>query len=113
MAERRFVVTGPGQPFARAGERVVCEAGHHVCDFVEDVRLGQVQALDRQLGNWQQPEPTIGGPIPVCRCGAAFAIGGGIFHFASGWRVEERNQPHLDALIADVVGSGRTRGGHA
>jgi hypothetical protein len=73
--------------YAHAGETVTCENGHPICDFVEDVAIGQTQDVPRQLGNWRQDVPQVGAlPLPVCaQCGAQFTDGSA-YHFADGWR---------------------------
>ena len=30
-------------PYARAGEDVTCENGHHICTFLTDIHVGQIQ----------------------------------------------------------------------
>jgi hypothetical protein len=71
--------------YATAGERVLCENGHHVATFNKDVAMGGriAGALDF-IG---QPEPTPGSPIPICaQCGAAAFRGVMHAHFTDGWR---------------------------
>jgi hypothetical protein len=73
--------------YAYKGERVTCENGHVVCEFVETVFRGGSQALDVQLGYWRQKKPVIGQmELPRCEiCGAKWYYGG-IFHTMAGWR---------------------------
>lgn len=75
-------------PYALAREKVICENGDIICEFMVDVFVGQMQDLPRQLGNWTQEEPQVGNmEIPVCLlCGGLFYRAGGVFHFRDGWR---------------------------
>lgn len=79
--------------YANAGEKVTCENGHPICEFVKTVHVGEMQALEHQLGNWQQPVPDGGAlPIPGCAaCGAAFTDGM-LFHINQAWRDPENRR---------------------
>ena len=74
--------------YAQVGETVTCEKGHPICDFVQNVHIGQMQNLPEQLGNWRQPAPEVGQfPVPGCAiCGGKFYVGVGLFHIGDSWR---------------------------
>lgn len=81
--------------FARRGEWVTCENGHHICQFTRDVMVGEM--FDpAAMGNWQRPAPERGTmhhdalcdirePGAALPCGARWFIGCN-YHFADGWR---------------------------
>jgi hypothetical protein len=73
-------------PYAVEGERVTCENGHYICEFMETVDVGQ-WFDPKQLGNWAQEAPHVGQyPIPGCAvCGAKFSTGA-LFHIEEYWR---------------------------
>jgi hypothetical protein len=71
--------------YAKAGEHIVCEAGHHVCTVLRDVHQGQRFDPDA-LGEWAIPVPQVGRPIPLCHCGELFCRNFHSFHFKDGWR---------------------------
>jgi len=82
--------------YASAGDTVTCENGHPICDFLEDVAVGKIPDLHKQLGNWRQPEPQKGDlpkDHPCAVCGARWfnhpATLGVTFHFQDGWRFQE------------------------
>lgn len=78
------------EPYAHNGEMVVCSGPdqHPICDFLQDVYVGDMQDLGQELGNFRQTKPTVGQlKIPRCEiCGAKWYISGGLFHFRDGWR---------------------------
>ena len=82
--ESRIVIK---TPYARAGETITCTEGHPIADFVNTVYLGDMQDVEKDIGNWRQEKPFVGQiPLPVCAiCGANFT-GGSVYHFADGWR---------------------------
>lgn len=74
-------------PYALSGEKVTCENGHVICEFMVDVFVGQTQDLGRQIGNWTQEAPMVGADVQVCAvCGGEFYKAGGVFHIEHGWR---------------------------
>lgn len=72
--------------YAKKGDVVTCERGHHIVTFSRDVRWGEM--FDpKALVDWQQPEPKIGEIAPRCvQCGAMWCAGNQ-YHFEDGWRV--------------------------
>ena len=44
--------------YAKRGERVTCESGHHICTLADDVLAGA--SGPAKCEDWQQPEPAIG-----------------------------------------------------
>lgn len=82
--------------YARKGEEVVCENGHHICTIGHDLVLYHEYVRGRDLVNWQQPEPSTGtlAKDSACAiCGAPWWKGymngdlGVFLHFRDGWRV--------------------------
>lgn len=76
-----------GGIYAKQGDWVTCESGHFIAMFNRIVRCGD--AFDPLcIVSWRQPEPKVGGPMPVCEhCGGYFVRGSGSeFHFPNGWR---------------------------
>ena len=74
------------EPYAKIGDKVVCENGHIVCEFIKTVYVGDLQDVRNQLGYWRQDAPLIGTIYPRCSiCGAKFYMHG-IFNFKDGWR---------------------------
>lgn len=51
----------------KAGDRVLCRNGHHVCDVVMDIDKAPINGWGGCFGNWQQKEPEIGDLLPL-RC---------------------------------------------
>lgn len=49
---------------AKAGERVTCANGHHICTVARDIKPGEVQRRD-DFKDWQQPEPLMGTMLPI------------------------------------------------
>lgn len=68
---------------AKAGEKVTCENGHHICTVGRDVEAGGVQKPE-DFVDWKHPEPELAATFPIkCTvCGApwitpeAICIGG-------------------------------------
>jgi hypothetical protein len=81
--------------YAHAGEVVTCENGHEICTFKETVMVGQIQELDRQIGDFRQERPKVGDMLPLyCTiCGARWAGAWGTFHFKGGWRLDRPRVP--------------------
>jgi len=72
--------------YARKGEIVTCERGHHIFTFLRDIKVGDPFDPNVQ-GDWRQPEPkrgTVSQPCKLCR---ARWFKGTYFHFPDGWRI--------------------------
>lgn len=67
---------------ARSGTKVRCLSGHHICDIVKDLHLGDTSWAEN-FGNWQQPQPEIGGHWGACQtCGDWYAWPGALHYFS-------------------------------
>jgi hypothetical protein len=81
--------------YAKKGDKIFCENGHHICSFAEDVYCGTIPNTSRQLTDWQQLQPNrgdlVGAPHTKCDiCGGLYWHGNdGGFHlrFQNGWKV--------------------------
>jgi hypothetical protein len=88
--------------YAKKGEKVTCENGHHICTVSCDIITGVYQKAG-DLMEWTQPKPKINGKIPKCKqCKGEFYVNNifpynpdqsspkyqpGIhLHFENGWR---------------------------
>jgi hypothetical protein len=60
----RFAPTMP----PRKGELVTCEAGHIICEVMEDIALGQLN-WHEHLGAWRLEHPPALGSQMICPCG--------------------------------------------
>lgn len=81
------IYTSRDTVYARAGERVTCENGHHIFTFCRTVRMGEDVDPPKNMEDWQIPVPPIGAVDPPCHCGAQWAACDGRFHFErGGWR---------------------------
>jgi hypothetical protein len=72
--------------YAKKGDAVTCERGHHICTFQRDVAVSD--PFDSTvLGDWRQPEPKKGTVYQPCMiCGARW-YKGVYLHFPGGWRI--------------------------
>ena len=79
--------------YARKGEHVTCENGHHICTVANDLPAGTIQDPSA-LAHWRQAAPvpgTMAHDAPCVICGALWFGGpngtdGWMLHFADGWR---------------------------
>lgn len=76
--------------YARAGERITCEAGHVVVTVAQDIPMGAPYSSD-QYRDWQQPEPKQGmsaALVPCLVCGAPWfgSLNAGLHFEDGGWR---------------------------
>ena len=76
-----------GKLYAKEGERVTCEDGHHICTLAADIPLYSTGALK---ADWHQPEPKIGDQ-PVCKiCGKMWFAGHiGLLETAKWWQLKK------------------------
>lgn len=77
--------------YARKGERITCQKGHELFEFLCDVNDGELMDLSSQIKPINRfIMPDIGTPLEecICHCGAKYVFDGapGIFHFSDGWR---------------------------
>lgn len=56
--------------WARAGERITCEMGHHICKVARDIEAGEFYRSSMFTDWCFGAEPAIGKPTPPCQCGA-------------------------------------------
>lgn len=88
------VMVGPSQVLpvdhgalvAKAGTRVTCRNGHHVCDIVKDLHIGD-EGWAECFGNWRRPEPSLsqGGWEDCHICGERYS--GQALHMEDGWHI--------------------------
>jgi len=53
----------------KKGDILMCRNGHEICELIEDLNVGDMNWASK-FGKWRQPEPTVGGPAPLCAvCG--------------------------------------------
>lgn len=73
--------------YAKKGDIVTCERGHHICTFLRDVGVGEGWD-STAMGDWRQPEQKKGTVFQPCAiCGARW-YKGPYLHFPDGWRIE-------------------------
>lgn len=64
-----YTVIGKEATSVKAGDRVLCENGHHVCDIVKDASPGMfMNCWGQVFGNWRQAEPETGKTVMPIRC---------------------------------------------
>lgn len=78
---------------AKAGDRVTCELGHHICDVAEDIKACAPGPMLKQFTNWRGYVPLSGRPVHDCNiCGRKFIrwtaglLGGCQLHVKGEWR---------------------------
>lgn len=99
---KEYVGKNVWYPYARKGEIVTCTNNHPICEFMEDVGLGENQNVDLQLGNWRQPPPMLGTPVPRCSiCNAKFYVSG-LYHVGKEWR-DPLGNINRYAVLRDIV----------
>lgn len=79
-------IVGKPRLWAREGECVTCEYGHHICTVAVDIPLGAVHSDDFFTDWCFATPPKVGIEPPPCQCGGVWwwrTVG---FHFEDGWR---------------------------
>ena len=94
--------------YARAGEDIVCDAGHVVTRPTRDLRLSEkIFGPDLEgMAHLRPPAPDEGregDPLPSCACGAHWNWHG-IFRFREGYRVFANGIPQHLTLDEVVFG---------
>lgn len=72
---------------ATPGERLTCEAGHHIATVAEAIVSDETSSPD-QFRDWQIAKPGLGAPLSPCPCGAAYVKSVG--------RLGTRMIPHIE-----------------
>lgn len=50
--------------YINKGDKIVCQNGHYVAEFILDIRRGDVMDAQTQISNWAIPEPKRGSSLP-------------------------------------------------
>ena len=74
--------------YARKGETITCENGHPICEFADDVYVGNLPKPSNFI-NWTQEEPEFGSRPKCAVCNGDFWVGGEGFrvHIGDAWRI--------------------------
>lgn len=90
--------------YARKGEHVTCENGHHICTVAHDLIVGATPKTGGvDFIDWTQPEPVAGTMAKDCACAVCGALWLGgpdgniatVLHFEDGWRYwDSVGKPH-------------------